>query len=339
MTLTDQVIDLLDERTELAIRVGPMRPSQLGGQEAGRQPHRAGRLARLSGKARDAAASRRPGRSRPDHLQLLAPVRRVALQDRQRTGLLIPPTAAPWWETAKAPRTWPWPGRGSPSWASSTSSITSGRAGLVPVLDDFNSGELETVSAVYVGHAGPLPARVRAFIDFLAAEVDVDWPDGGERSKTNCVIPAAAKRRAGTATGSEFPAVPARRAFALGRDDRFQRSSITFGDLHPRSAPRLCAGCRRPRTGPGHARRSGRGRMRPTNTGSWPVAASGFGTSSSTTPGAAASSAAASAAEIGRSNSTLIDMRVAGEHRHAHAGARQPAGRGSRGSCGSRHAA
>ena len=51
------------------------------------------------------------------------------------------------------------------------------RAGrLVPVLDDFNSGELETISAVYVGHAGPLPARVRAFIDFLAAEVDVDWP-------------------------------------------------------------------------------------------------------------------------------------------------------------------
>ncbi|MGH1559958.1 hypothetical protein ACRAWD_24230 [Caulobacter segnis] len=37
----------------------------------------------------------------------------------------------------------------------------------------------ETISAVYVGHAGPLPARVRAFIVFLAAEADVDLADRG----------------------------------------------------------------------------------------------------------------------------------------------------------------
>jgi len=46
------------------------------------------------------------------------------------------------------------------------------------VLEAFNSGDVETISAVYVGHAGPLPARVRAFIDFMAAEVDVEWPMG-----------------------------------------------------------------------------------------------------------------------------------------------------------------
>ena len=35
VTLTDQVIDLLDERAELAIRVGPLRPSQLVARKLG----------------------------------------------------------------------------------------------------------------------------------------------------------------------------------------------------------------------------------------------------------------------------------------------------------------
>jgi hypothetical protein len=32
------------------------------------------------------------------------------------------------------------------------------------------------VNVVYVGHGGRLPARVRALIDFLAEEVDLDDP-------------------------------------------------------------------------------------------------------------------------------------------------------------------
>ncbi|KAA0698475.1 LysR family transcriptional regulator [Neorhizobium sp. P12A] len=42
--------------------------------------------------------------------------------------------------------------------------IEAGR--VVPLLEDFNPGDVETIHAVYVG-AGPLPRRVRAFIDFL----------------------------------------------------------------------------------------------------------------------------------------------------------------------------
>ncbi|MBN9115637.1 MAG: LysR family transcriptional regulator, partial [Pandoraea sp.] len=46
------------------------------------------------------------------------------------------------------------------------------RAGrLVTVLDDYNPGDLEPVHAVYVGQGGHLPARVRAFLDFLVANV------------------------------------------------------------------------------------------------------------------------------------------------------------------------
>lgn len=52
--------------------------------------------------------------------------------------------------------------------------IGSGR--LVPVRQSYNPGDREDIHAVYVGHAAPLPARVRAFIDFLAEHVaDGRW--------------------------------------------------------------------------------------------------------------------------------------------------------------------
>lgn len=46
--------------------------------------------------------------------------------------------------------------------------IAAGR--LVPLLERYNPGDLETVSAVFAGHAH-LATRVRAFIDFLIAAV------------------------------------------------------------------------------------------------------------------------------------------------------------------------
>ena len=51
------------------------------------------------------------------------------------------------------------------------SSRTSMPAPLVPVLEDFNPGDEEPMQAIYVGPSKHLPARVRAFLDFLAANV------------------------------------------------------------------------------------------------------------------------------------------------------------------------
>ncbi|MFH0131712.1 LysR substrate-binding domain-containing protein [Variovorax sp. VaC1] len=45
--------------------------------------------------------------------------------------------------------------------------IDAGR--LVPLLEEFNPGEIEPIHAVYIGKAGTLPARVRAVLDFLVA--------------------------------------------------------------------------------------------------------------------------------------------------------------------------
>lgn len=47
---------------------------------------------------------------------------------------------------------------------------------LVPVLQEFNPGDREDIHAVYQGQGGPLPARVRAFIDFLKEHVRVPDP-------------------------------------------------------------------------------------------------------------------------------------------------------------------
>jgi DNA-binding transcriptional LysR family regulator len=41
---------------------------------------------------------------------------------------------------------------------------------LVPVLEDFNAGDIELIHAVYAGH-DYLAARIRAFIDFLASRI------------------------------------------------------------------------------------------------------------------------------------------------------------------------
>jgi DNA-binding transcriptional LysR family regulator len=43
------------------------------------------------------------------------------------------------------------------------------RGDLVPILEAFNPGDLELIHAVYVG-GGPVPLRVRAFIDHMVAE-------------------------------------------------------------------------------------------------------------------------------------------------------------------------
>ncbi len=50
--------------------------------------------------------------------------------------------------------------------------IAAGR--LVPVLENCNPGDRDGVYAVYVGQGRYLPARVRAFIDFLVERVKID---------------------------------------------------------------------------------------------------------------------------------------------------------------------
>lgn len=47
---------------------------------------------------------------------------------------------------------------------------------LMPVLQELNPGDREDIHAVYQGQGGPLPARVRAFVDFLKEHARVPDP-------------------------------------------------------------------------------------------------------------------------------------------------------------------
>jgi DNA-binding transcriptional LysR family regulator len=49
--------------------------------------------------------------------------------------------------------------------------IKAGR--LQPVLEKFNPGDTEAIHAVFIGQGGHLPARIRAFIDYLAENIRI----------------------------------------------------------------------------------------------------------------------------------------------------------------------
>jgi len=177
VTLTDQVIDLLDEPAELAIRVGPLRPSQLVARKLGDS--------RMALVAAPDYLARRGAPGHPDDLAAHDLVVFNFARHCDAWPFLIHGTRV--WRAAHG-RALVGDGESAARLAMAgqgiarlsmyhvASEIAAGR--LVPVLEAFNPGDVETISAVYVGHAGPLPARVRAFIDVLAAEVDVDWPMG-----------------------------------------------------------------------------------------------------------------------------------------------------------------
>jgi DNA-binding transcriptional LysR family regulator len=184
ITITDEVIDLMDERADVAIRVGPMRPSQLLARKLGASPTvvvaSPDYLARRGVPASPAELEahdlitfnfarhcdewpfRVDGKriSLPAHGRVTIgdgeSARRLAVAGQGLTRLGLFHVAA---------------------------DIASGA--LVPVLQAFNPGDIEEINAVYVGHGGRLPARVRAFIDFLVEAVDLSRLGNAPSSRTS----------------------------------------------------------------------------------------------------------------------------------------------------------
>jgi len=44
---------------------------------------------------------------------------------------------------------------------------------LVPVLEQFNPGDIDELHAVYLGQGGLLPIRIRVFLEFLAQQIKI----------------------------------------------------------------------------------------------------------------------------------------------------------------------
>lgn len=171
ISLTDGVIDLIEERTDIAIRVGPMRDSTL--------------------KARKLMESHRITVATPDYLARHGvPQTPDDLIHHNCITFTFGRNPGEWLfrdPVSRATYTRPAPGNVQASSGSIARNLCLTGLGiarigkfdvdpfidkgaLVEVLADYNPHEPEQVHAVFAGHEH-LAARIRAFIDFLAAKM------------------------------------------------------------------------------------------------------------------------------------------------------------------------
>ncbi|TAA59990.1 LysR family transcriptional regulator [Shinella sp. JR1-6] len=165
--LTDAVVDLLAERTDVAVRAGPLKSSSL--------------IARKLGETQLVVVAA------PAYLSRCGEPRTIAeLQAHNRLGfgytravdgwplrengkaVIVPATGRIQASDGEALRHLALAGVGLARLSAFTvrQDIAAGR--LVPVLGHLGAEEKEAFHAVYVGQGGPLPSRVRALLDFLA---------------------------------------------------------------------------------------------------------------------------------------------------------------------------
>lgn len=164
---TDAVIDLLSERTDVAVRAGPLKSSSL--------------VARKLGETAMVIAAAPSYLSRfgepktvadLDHHNRLSfgYVRAVDGWPLKKDGetVIVPPVGCVQASDGEALRQLALGGNGLARLAGYTvcDDIAAGR--LIPVLEEFNPGDYEAFHAIHVGQGGPLPSRVRALLDFLA---------------------------------------------------------------------------------------------------------------------------------------------------------------------------
>ncbi len=174
VALTDTVVDLLEERADVAIRVGPSRGSRL--------------LVRKLGETRNMVVAS------PDYVARRGmPATPAELTGHNRLGFCFTRLIEGWpfrdeggGVTNVAPLGNALVSDGEAMRQLALAGLGIARLGvfhvrkdveaglLLPVLEDFNPGDTDPVHAIFVGQGGHVPARVRAFLDFLAANVRLD---------------------------------------------------------------------------------------------------------------------------------------------------------------------
>jgi DNA-binding transcriptional LysR family regulator len=170
ISLTDEVVDLLEQRADVAIRTGPLRASQL--------------IARKLGQSRMVVVGAL------DYLERHGIPRSLGeLDTHNKIGFNFARTLAGWpFRDGGEIRTVPATGSVQVGDGESARRLALAGLGLVrlarfhvgadiaagrlqPVLEELNPGDADDIHAVFIGHGGHLPARIRAFIDYLAARV------------------------------------------------------------------------------------------------------------------------------------------------------------------------
>jgi len=170
---TDAVIDLLDDRTDVAIRSGPLKSSSLIARKLG-----------ASAMLMVAAPRYLERFGTPSTLAELETHNRLGFSyfrivdgwpiNDQDLAVNLPTTGNTQASDGEALRHLAIGGVGIARLAEFTvrADIAAGR--LVPVMPDNNPHDVEEVHAVYIGQGGHLPIRVRALLDFLAEMARLD---------------------------------------------------------------------------------------------------------------------------------------------------------------------
>ena len=172
IVLTDEVIDILEQRTDVAVRAGPLKDSNLVARRLG--------VTRMIIVGAPGYLERHGMPTTPEELR--AHNRLGANYVRAQSGwplrhagddTVLPVTGNAQASDGEALHRLALAGLGLARLAAFQvrDDIAAGR--LLPVLEDCNPGDVEEVHAVYVGQGGHLPLRVRAFLDFLAERVDI----------------------------------------------------------------------------------------------------------------------------------------------------------------------
>ncbi|MDG4883298.1 LysR family transcriptional regulator [Mesorhizobium sp. WSM4884] len=169
--LTDSVIDLLEERADVAIRAGPLRESRLVARKLGQS-----RMVVVASPAYLEARGtpRKPADLSNHNLLAFGFVRHIdglPFIGPDGAPIIVPIVGNATVSDGEAMRLTTLAGAGVARLARwhVEPDIVTGR--LVPLLEEFNPGDEEPTHAVYVGQGKHLPARVRAFLDFLAETV------------------------------------------------------------------------------------------------------------------------------------------------------------------------
>jgi len=171
VTVTDRVVDLMEERADVAIRVGPMRESRL----VARKIAKSGAMVVASPAYLARAGTPTTPEDLAGHNMLGFSFTRILegwpFLDGKGGTVSVPPRGNALVSDGEAMQLLARAGLGLARIAAFQvrDDVAAGR--LVPVLEHLNPGDAIDVHAVYVGGAGPLSARIRAFVDFLAHHV------------------------------------------------------------------------------------------------------------------------------------------------------------------------
>ncbi len=171
--LSDAVVDLMQERADIAIRVGPLRDSGLMARKLG--------TSRMAVVASPEYLARQGIPEMPDDLArhngvgwtFFRTIGGWPFRSGQGLETVSPPPVARA-SDGEVARLLALGGVGLARLALFHIGLDIEAGRLVPVLEDLNPGDCEDIHAVYLGQGGLLPARVRAFIDFLDDHIHIE---------------------------------------------------------------------------------------------------------------------------------------------------------------------